>query len=70
MTEEEVQQVIKAVRAAVDEIHDCDEHITDLVDKHEHLLYGNGKEGLVTIVDRLERAIESAQGVGQALVPP
>jgi hypothetical protein len=32
------------------------------------LRYGNGKEGLVTIVDRLERAIESAQGVGQALV--
>lgn len=68
MTDEEVQQVIKAVRSAVDEIHECDEHITSLVKKHEHLLYGNGKEGLVTIVDRLERAIEGAQDVGRALV--
>ncbi len=76
MDDKELTSVIeRAVHAAVEAQSTTDQLLTQrldalvkLVEKHDHTLYGNGKEGLTSIVDRIERAVETAQGIWNKLV--
>jgi hypothetical protein len=42
--------------------------ILKLVEKHEHVLYGNGKEGLITIMSKVEKYVNDNQATGRKVI--
>ncbi len=71
MDDSQINRIIeRAVRTAV-EAQGTDyqlleqrlEALVKLVEKHDGTLYGNGREGLTSIVDRIERIVTTAQDV-------
>jgi hypothetical protein len=69
MDADEIDRIItQAVHEALEARDERDRHYRTLVDKHEHLLYGNGRAGLTTIVDRLERAVSEIQNLNRKVI--
>lgn len=69
MDDSRIEQIIKqAVQAGLTAAEEREEHYHKMVERHEHLLYGNGREGLTTIVDRLNRAVTTAEGITSKVI--
>lgn len=69
MEDRDIEKLIQRTVAAGREYSQAEhERISKMVDKMHDTLYGNGREGLTTTVDRLERAVEGAQDVWKKVV--
>lgn len=53
-----------AVNAVVNAERERDARVDEQLEKHEHLLYGNGKEGLITKIDRIEQLVKPVSSIG------
>lgn len=57
-TDDQIKAMIEQTAIAVMSRQEAQhERIEEQLQKHEHLLYGNGREGIVTKLDRIERAV-------------
>lgn len=68
-TDEIAEIIERTVEITLEHRADSMRALTNLVEKHERILYGDGREGgLLTVVDRLERVVDGINGIGRKVI--
>ena len=51
----QIEDEVVEIKTILAVAHATERHVAEIIDRHDTTLFGNGKPGLVTLVDRLDQ---------------